>query len=59
MINRYSKILLKDEMVEIIGLGLSDISSFSGKKPKLRRKLSQNNRKVKNKDSNPLPETTR
>jgi len=31
MINRYRKILLKDEMVETIGLGLSDISSFQEK----------------------------
>jgi len=31
MINRYRKILLKDEMVGIIGLGLSDISSFQEK----------------------------
>jgi hypothetical protein len=32
MMNRYRKILLKDETLDIIGLGLSDISSFSGKK---------------------------
>lgn len=40
MINRYRKILLKDEMVEIIASGLSDISSLSGKKAWVRRELS-------------------
>lgn len=41
--NRYRNILLKDEAVDLIGLGLSDISSFSGEKACGRRKLAYPN----------------